>query len=88
MLSWHEDDTEIEEQLDDAFQVLYLVRHTNGKLYEVTPVDKTDGEGVIFAVDQYLVTAGIFPEKHLDSRYIKQMGYQLFIVPRPNGYVH
>jgi hypothetical protein len=87
-LSWHEDDPEIEQQLEDALEVIYLVKHPNGKLYEVTPIDTTDDQGVILAVDPYLVTLGVFPEKHLDSRYIAQMGYKLFIVPRPSGYVH
>jgi hypothetical protein len=87
-LSWHEEDPEVEDQLEDAFHVMFLIRHPNGKIYEVTPLEKTEEGNLILAVDQYLVTSGVFPEKNMDSRYIRQLGYKLFIVPRPNGYVH
>lgn len=85
---WHQDDPDFEKDLEDADSVICLVKHPNGKIYQVEVVDRTEDDGVILEVDIALVQARIFPERYLDSRYLKGMGYELFIVPKPNGYSH
>ena len=86
-MSWHQDDPEFEDDLDAADAVIYLLRHSNGKLYQVKVVDRTEEGGLIFEVEAILVPK-IFPERNIDSRYLKSYGYEFFIVPRPNAWSH
>jgi hypothetical protein len=60
----------------------YLIRDLKGRTFMVECVDISE-YGLVFSCDPDLVQDGLLPDYYIDSRYFKEWGFILIIVPNP-----